>query len=444
MLLTVPREHQSEALIWSRGREGFGFFSEQRTGKILQTLMVIEERKPSAVFITGPKVATDEWFRQLSVHFKLDWDCEFHIENIERVADDTRRWQWADWAEGKSDLLMVNDEAHRTKKRGSKWSKTVRLIGKRAKTRIALTGTPIAQGLQDIWALFDFMLPGLLENYEAFEERYLRTKILKRGKIEFTKIIGYRNEQELWDIYHQHMHRITLDEARAKAGKPALKVRRLKHKVELAHSVREFYDEFDEELEAEFNGVFVETPDSMTKIGKLQQICGGWVKNESGEWDEVGRHKFDALKKLIEEHPGEKAVICCRFKAEMYWIGDWLRAQGKTVVEVRGGRKYRNSFKGKLEEDYCIIQIQKGIAIDLSLAGVLIFYSWDYSYIDSEQIRFRIRSFDTDFVTEHWLICQNTVDEPLYEAVTKKAKFADLVNDVYRRRREHRATNRQS
>src|ERR1700716_904982 len=62
--------------------------------------------------------------------------------------------------------LVVLDEAQAIKNPAAKQTKMVKQI--RADTRIALTGTPIENRLNDLWSIFDFINPGLLGSPTQF------------------------------------------------------------------------------------------------------------------------------------------------------------------------------------------------------------------------------------------------------------------------------------
>lgn len=61
---------------------------------------------------------------------------------------------------------VILDEAQAIKNQGSKQSRAVRAL--KSTARVALTGTPIENNLGDLWALFDFLNPGLLGPAAAF------------------------------------------------------------------------------------------------------------------------------------------------------------------------------------------------------------------------------------------------------------------------------------
>ncbi len=61
---------------------------------------------------------------------------------------------------------VIADEAQAIKNAQTRQSKAVRAL--KAHTRIALTGTPIENSLADLWALFNFLNPGLLGSVKNF------------------------------------------------------------------------------------------------------------------------------------------------------------------------------------------------------------------------------------------------------------------------------------
>jgi SNF2 family DNA or RNA helicase len=54
----------------------------------------------------------------------------------------------------------VADEAHTASRPGTAAAAALRALGARAAHRVALTGTPISNGVGDVWGLMDFALPG--------------------------------------------------------------------------------------------------------------------------------------------------------------------------------------------------------------------------------------------------------------------------------------------
>ena len=69
-------------------------------------------------------------------------------------------------------LCRICDEGHKLKNASIQLSKRMRLI--RAKHRLLLTGTPLQNNLLELWALYDFVLPSLLDDQQSFKNDFVR------------------------------------------------------------------------------------------------------------------------------------------------------------------------------------------------------------------------------------------------------------------------------
>jgi non-specific serine/threonine protein kinase len=74
--------------------------------------------------------------------------------------------------------VAVIDEAQAIKNPGAKQTRLVKKL--RARTRIALTGTPVENRLSDLWSIFDFTHPGLLGSGKVFTD--FSKRLTQRGQ----------------------------------------------------------------------------------------------------------------------------------------------------------------------------------------------------------------------------------------------------------------------
>lgn len=429
------RPSQVEAISVAKGYRGFGLFAEQRVGKTLMGLRVVQYRKPRRLLIGCPLRAIKVWEKAISENPIVDdrgEPAEIKILNLEQIH--IQRARLRKWLQAESlNSMFVLDEAHRIKRKGSKISRAARNVawlrskGKppraRATYRLALTGTPIAQGVQDAWAIFDFINPEIFGTWEEFEEKHI-----VYGGFKNKKIVGYRNKKLVHRKIHENSYRVTLREAQGEGSRYIVRRRRIY--VELPPTARMVYRKLEKTLEAIVNRKKVSVPIVVAVTTKLQQICGGFVKANDETIQDLHQMKLLYLRDLIRSHSGKKIVICSRFLYEIEAISALVYQEGKSYTLIKGGEE----FEGELETDIAIVQIQSGIAIDLAKADVTIFYSWDYSHINHEQMKFRTLSFSKRYVSYYYLIARGTVDELIYEAVTRKKKLADVVCDHFRRR----------
>lgn len=444
MIKTPPRgEYQKEAVAAALEHDGFLITCEQRTGKCWIALNIIDARKPRHLWIVCPIQAFKTWKTQIAEHLQVDWECQFMMINYEEMLANKKSYYKLAKKIKHEGLMIVADEVHRIKRRGSGISRTLRQLKKYAKYRLGLTGTPIGNCLQDAWAQIDFADPKVFGPWSdkihkktkeilrvGFESRYLIY-----GGFGGFKVVGYNHEKELRKKIDSRSYRVTLREARGKDRPLKLKFERIF--VNMNSSSWDLYRELEEELIVEVNKKKVSVPVVVALSMKLQQICGGFIiDTEEKEVHKIGMSKTNRLLRYALERKrlGQKFLIVCRFIHEIDHLQEELFYADISSKRVIGGEPYDHKF----DTDCIILQVQSGVAVDMSPADYTIFYSWDYSYINYEQVKFRVLDFTKPFASFSFLIVRDSIDELIYEAVKRKKKLAHLVLDKYRKRKHDR------
>lgn len=449
---TELRQYQVEArdaaiAVLTMHGGGFMLIPEQRTGKTVTALSIVEQLRTPTLLVACPKVAMPVWKEAIKHEFKgkRNWLGEVVILNYEQFVSNRKNWyKWAD--KHRNQFFMICDESHVIKSRGSARSTVIRVMSRRAKYRLALTGTPIANGLEDAWAQFNFINPSVFgkfdnevdDNGEIVKLNFDGTYLVWGG-YKNHQIVGYRNKKKFYEKFHQFSYRITLREAKKQGGVDPLKLQMVRAYVDLCGKSREHYDRMLQKLVTVVNGKKVKVKNVISCIVKLQQICGGSLlvpEPENFGHTEVislGREKLDKLHEIVRSlRSRSKFVVIARYVHELERIDAFLQRLGYTTQVVRGGQP----FDGKFACDAVIMQIQSGMAVDMSKADDIVFYSTDYSYLNFEQARFRILSYAKTFARYHFLLARDTIDEQIFEAVTRKKNLAKLVIDTYRRVRK--------
>ena len=83
-----------------------------------------------------------------------------------------------EWYEKQKFRFQIIDEAQCIKNAATKSAKAVKAV--RARTRFALTGTPVENHLGELWSIFDYLMPGFLFSYQKFRRLY-EIPIVKEG-----------------------------------------------------------------------------------------------------------------------------------------------------------------------------------------------------------------------------------------------------------------------
>jgi DNA helicase INO80 len=107
------------------------------------------------------KVLRKFWDRK---HITYNKDAPFHvmITSYQLVVSDVAYFQKMRWQ------YMILDEAQAIKSsQSSRWKC---LLGFHCRNRLLLTGTPIQNNMQELWALLHFIMPSLFDSHDEFSE----------------------------------------------------------------------------------------------------------------------------------------------------------------------------------------------------------------------------------------------------------------------------------
>ena len=107
------------------------------------------------------KVLRKFWDRK---HITYSKDSEFHVlvTSYQLVVQDAQYFQKIKWQ------YMILDEAQAIKSSNSSRWKV--LLGFHCRNRLLLTGTPIQNNMQELWALLHFIMPTLFDSHDEFSD----------------------------------------------------------------------------------------------------------------------------------------------------------------------------------------------------------------------------------------------------------------------------------
>ncbi|KAI9826941.1 MAG: putative DNA helicase ino80 [Thelocarpon impressellum] len=107
------------------------------------------------------KVLRKFWDRR---HITYSREADFHVlvTSYQLVVQDTQYFQKIRWQ------YMILDEAQAIKSSSS--SRWKSLLGFHCRNRLLLTGTPIQNNMQELWALLHFIMPSLFDSHDEFSD----------------------------------------------------------------------------------------------------------------------------------------------------------------------------------------------------------------------------------------------------------------------------------
>lgn len=329
--------------------------------------------------------------------------------------------------------LIICDESQRIKNPKAQQTLAMQKLAEKAKYRLALTGTPIQQDAQDVFAQYKFLDNSVFgDNFYAFRARYC-----KLGGFGGKQVVGIKNEDELSRKMYSVAYRVT--KAECLDLPPETFVTR---EIELSPAERKHYDELRVASVTELSQeAKVEATTVLTKLLRLQQAAGGFLRADDSERvTQIGSSKLDALSDIVEDYvigEGRKLVIFARFLPEVAAIGELLRSKGIRYGRITGDVPLQE--RGEIVEDFqtnsetmCFVaQLQTaGLGITLHAASTAVFYSVGYNLADYQQALARIhRKGQTQPCTYILLQAARTVDQKIMEALDKKSDIARRIVD---------------
>jgi hypothetical protein len=326
--------------------------------------------------IASPRGVHRQWVRRAIPEHMTDavkWDAEFwsptkktplHIMNplskrlrwltfnIEAFSTDSGKAAKTlreFMASGK--CFLIEDESSRIKTPGSKrtkafigeWKKGKHIPGlaEAATCRMILTGTPITKGIEDLWAQYEFLDPGIIgmSNYYAFRARYCVVVPAYRGALPgVVKITGYRNTEE----FVRKIAPVTFVVPKDVLGLPPKSYEEIA--VELTKEQKQFYRMLSKKLVDDLKLFNVATPKNAgVRLLRLQQLLCGRMYEAGATIEEppvlttVPSYRVETLKQYIDANAKDRpTVIWSRFTQDILEIEKALRDMGRIPVTYYG------------------------------------------------------------------------------------------------------------
>ena len=184
------REYQKEGFDWLSRlafmKMGACLADDMGLGKTIQTLAVlVDKAKSGPCIVVAPTSVCYNWhaeilkFAPTLTSYNLDYANRGEvIDKLGKmdvlICSYTLLQQEINFLKDKKWAMVVLDEAQAIKNSTTKrFQAAIQLEGA---FKVALSGTPIENGIEEIWSIFRFIAPGLLGSKESFQKRFLTTE----------------------------------------------------------------------------------------------------------------------------------------------------------------------------------------------------------------------------------------------------------------------------
>jgi len=457
---TQPYSYQLRALNKIAKLNGIaGLFMEMGTGKTKVAIdwagIGFHNLGVSKVLVICPVSVIQVWKSQIAIHSPvrsrasiLEGRTEWRINKIKWLIahDDYDGITWVitnyegiwrkfgrrtldDWFIRWNPDLVICDESHRIKSANSKQSRAAHRLGRYARMRLALTGTPITKNPLDVYGQFRFIDDQIFgTNWSKFKNYFALW-----GGIGRYQVRGFLHIDELVKKVRANSFRIKKDQALDLPDKVFLNL-----PVTLSEPAMRLYREMAKQMIVEIEETHATAPIVLTKLLRLSQITSGFIKDVEGQIrtfdDSKLRTCLDLLQDILAED--QKVVIFVRFRYDIERISTALWDRFKLHPLILSGsvpQSQRHTMVRRFHSDpdqkIFVAQIQAGsLGIDLTPASIAIFYSLDYNAGNYWQAQDRLhRHGQTRKVTYYHLVAPNTIDGLTLRILKEKGDIAHAV-----------------
>jgi superfamily II DNA or RNA helicase len=442
------REYQREGLGWMHFLRSFGLggclADDMGLGKTVQVLALLEARRvareegtdddakhPSIVVV--PRSLVFNWIREAARFAPslriVDYTGKARVfdanAHVILTTYGTLRRDASELAGVEFDYAIL-DEAQAIKTASSASSKAARLL--RAKNRLAMTGTPIENRLEELWSLFEFLNPGMLGASTTFA-----------SLVKFARTDGGVSGADR-GILGQALRPLILRRTKGQvATELPPRVEQTLH-VDLEGAQRKFYDDL---LEAYRRSVL----DRVDRLGiekarmhileallRLRQAACHPVLADPRKTNAPSA-KLDALIPTLEEvvAEGHKALVFSQFTSLLDLVRERLDAAGTVYEYLDGKTRDRQARVDRFQTDpdcsiFLISLKAGGNGLNLTAAEyVFILDPWWNPAVEAQAVDRAHRIGQTKQVMATRIVARDTIEEKILELQASKRALADAI-----------------
>jgi superfamily II DNA or RNA helicase len=322
--------------------------------------------------------------------------------------------------------ILVLDEAHAIKNPGGLAHDAVRAL--QARTRVALSGTPIENNLGELWALMDVLNPGLLGTSDEFRAAF-RIPIEEHAD-------GARLESLRERVRPYLLRRTKCTVARELPPKTEL-VRA----VELDGAQRELYESIRVSAHAEVRahirsrGIGGSQIAILDALLKLRQVCcDPRLVHVDAARGVTTSAKYELCLSMIEQQlaAGHRILLFSEFARMLALLSEGLLGKGIGHVTLTGATADRQRPIDAFEQgraDVFLISLRAGgTGLNLTSADTVIHYDpWWNPTAQAQATDRAYRIGQTKPVFVHSLIAAGSVEERMLGLQQHKRRLADAI-----------------
>jgi len=450
------RDYQETGLSWLAFLREYGLngilADDMGLGKTVQTVAHIQNEKQSGrlnkpVLVIAPTSLMGNWRREINsfapdlkviilqgprrqVHFSGIADADVVLTTYPLLSRD------ADTLLNEQYHLLVLDEAQLIKNPRSRAAQVVRKL--QTEHRLCLTGTPMENHLGELWAQFDFLMPGFLGNLKTFKRVY-QNPIEKNADADRRVQLARR--------VAPFMLRRKKDEVETELPPKTEMIR----SIPLGKSQAALYETIRLSMESRVRETIASKGLARSHITildallKLRQICCDPALLKLQQAKQVKESaKLEMLMEMLPEllEEGRRVLVFSQFVSMLNIIKSALEGEDIPYLELTGQTRKRDDvieqFDQKKADVFLISLKAGGVGLNLTSADTVILYDpWWNPAVESQAMDRTHRIGQDKPVFVYKLLTEGTVEEKILALQKHKKALAD---GIYGKPREDSGT----
>ncbi|MGM0123287.1 hypothetical protein IGI37_000653 [Enterococcus sp. AZ194] len=425
------REYQITGFRWLKMLSHYQFggilADEMGLGKTLQMITYLlsekEEKKAISALIVAPASLIYNWQAEIkkfapTLTSVVVGGNRNEREALLKVPVDIRITSYASLRQDE-DLYqkepvdyLVLDEAQMVKNSATKTAQALRKL--KAPQRFALSGTPIENNLEELWSLFQTIMPGFFPNKSKFREltvteisQMIQPFILRRDKATVLKDLPEKIESNLYSVLTEEQK-----------------------KVYLAY-LRQMREQVGQMDAATFKKNRISILAGLTR---LRQICCDprlFIDDYVG-----GSGKLEQVKEMVlaAKENNRRVLLFSQFTSMLSIIEEELAELDLTTFYLRGSTKPQDRISmvdafNAGEKDVFLISLKAGgTGLNLTGADTVILYDLWWNPAVEQQAAGRAHRIGQKNVVEVWrMIAEGTIEERMDSLQQEKRELFQKV-----------------
>lgn len=459
-MIFVPRVYQRAIISHIIQNPRCALFVSMGMGKTSSTLAALEYLKtigePVRALVLAPlRVAVSTWPDEVK-----KWGLNLRVSvlsgspaqreaALEKRADvytlnyEMIPWLVSECGDNWPFTVIVADESTRLKGfrlggGGGSRARALSRVAFKSARFIELTGTPVPNGLLDLWGQLWFLDHGdrLGRSFGAYAGMYFRQR--RVGASPFA--VTYEPLSWAQNAIHEKLHDLCLS-LDASDYFPIEDPISVNIAVKLPASARKIYDKLKKDMYAELSdGTEIDAVNAAALTVKCLQVASGSLYRDDGKsWEFLHDAKIDALRSILEEAAGAPVLVAYHWKADLDRL---MRAFPDGRALDKNPRTIADWNAGKIPILFAH-PASAGHGLNLQDGGnILVFFSHWWDLEQYQQIIERIgptrqtQAGHPRPVFLYHIVAADTVDDLVIDRMKSKREIQDLLLESLKQNKE--------